>query len=151
MPPIKDLTVTKINLTMEENMDKAKYVRIYTDELGGSHFEDMETELVFMDFAPPAAPLAIAPFLSSAKIQWLGAPQGWAGDVPHPVPTRSVFVTTQGEYEVTASEGDVRRFPVGAAFLLEDTWGKGHRTTVTSDVDVVVMIVAVDEPETTGV
>ena len=132
-------------------MDKAKYVRIYTDESGDSHFEDMETELVFMDFAPPAAPLAIAPFLPSAKIQWLGAPLGWAGDVPHPVPARSVFVTTQGEYEVTASDGDVRGFPVGAVFLLEDTWGKGHRTTVASDIDCVIMNVAVDDSETTGV
>ena len=131
-------------------MDKAKYVRIYTDEAGESHFEDMETELVFTDFAPPAAPLAIAPFLPSAKIQWLGAPLGWAGDVPHPVPTKSVFVTTQGEYEVTASDGDVRRFPAGAVLLLEDTWGKGHGTRGTSDIDIVIMIVAVDELETTG-
>ncbi len=131
-------------------MDKAKYLRIYTDEAGESHFEDLETELIFTDFAPPAAPLPIAPFLPSAKIQWLGVPLGWAGDVPHPVPTKSVFVTTQGEYETTASDGDVRRFPAGAVLLLEDTWGKGHRTRNTSDIDFVIMIVAVDEPETTG-
>lgn len=132
-------------------MDRAKYVRIYTDEAGESHFEDLETELIFMEFAPPEAPLATAPFLPSAKIEWLGAPLGWEGDVPHPVSTKSVFFTTQGEYEVTASDGDVRRFPASAAFLLEDTWGKGHRTTVTSDTDVVIMVVAVDEPKTTGV
>ena len=131
-------------------MENAKYVRIYTDEAGESHFEDMETELVFMDFAPPTAPLGIAPFLPSAKIQWMGVPLGWAGDAPHPVPTRSVFVITQGEIETTASDGDVRRFPAGAVFLLEDTWGKGHRTAVTSDIDCVIMIVAVDELGTTG-
>ena len=95
-------------------MDRAKYVRIYTDEAGESHFEDLETELIFMEFAPPEAPLATAPFLPSAKIEWLGAPLGWEGDVPHPVPTKSVFFTTQGEYEVTASDGDVRRFPASA-------------------------------------
>ncbi len=77
-------------------MDRAKYVRIYTDEAGESHFEDLETELIFMEFAPPEAPLATAPFLPSAKIEWLGAPLGWEGDVPHPVPTKSVFFTTQG-------------------------------------------------------
>ena len=55
-------------------MDRAKYVRIYTDEAGESHFEDLETELIFMEFAPPEAPLATAPFLPSAKIEWLGAP-----------------------------------------------------------------------------
>ena len=110
----------------------------------------MEPELVFMDFAPPAAPLAGAPFVPSVKIQWLGAPLGSAGDVPHPVSVRSVFVTTQGEYEVTASDGDVRRFPAGAVLLLEDTWGKGHGTRGTSDIDFVIMIVAVDELGTTG-
>ena len=81
-------------------------------------------------------------------MQWLGAPVGWEGEVPHPVPKRSVFVTTQGEYEVTASDGDVRKFPAGAVLILEDTWGVGHRTSIISDVDVVVMIVALADPET---
>ena len=84
-------------------MENAKYVRIYTDKNGESHFEDVETELIFMDFAPPAAPLAVAPFVPAATIRWLGAPVGWEGDVPHPVPTKGVFVTTAGEYEITAS------------------------------------------------
>ena len=139
-----------MNFTVEVNMDKAKYIRIYTDEAGESHFEDLETELIFMDFAPPAAPLAVAPFLPSEKMQWLGAPRGWAGDAPHPVPTRFVSVVTQGEVEITTSDGDVKRFPVGAVILAEDTWGKGHRTVVTSDIDVVALVMPVAEPETTG-
>jgi hypothetical protein len=117
---------------------------------GDSHFEDMETELVFMEFAPPAAPLAIAPFLPAAKIQWLGAPIGWEGDEPHPVPARSVFVTTQGEYIVIANDGDVRNFPVGSVLLLEDTWGAGHQTSNIGDIDVVALIVSVPDPETSG-
>ena len=132
------------------NMENAKHVRIYADEAGESHFEDLETELTFMDFAPPAAPLTMAPFLAAAKTQWLGAPLGWAGDVPHPSPGRQIFCTTQGEYEVTASDGGVRRFPAGAVLLLEDTWGKGHRTTVTSEIDLVVLVVTLAESETVG-
>ena len=117
---------------------------------GDSHFEDMETELVFTEFAPPAAPLAIAPFLPAAKIQWLGAPIGWEGDEPHSVPARSVFVTTQGEYIVIASDGDVRNFPVGSVLLLEDTWGAGHQTSNIGDIDAVALIVSVPDPETSG-
>ncbi len=131
-------------------MENAKHVRIYADEAGDSHFEDLETGLTFMDFALPAAPLATAPFLSASKTQWLGAPLGWAGEVPHPSPGRLIFCTTQGEYEVTASDGDVRRFPAGAVFLLEDTWGKGHRTMVTSDIDAVILVVTLAESETAG-
>ena len=149
MPLIKGFTVTGLNFTMEVNMDKAKYVRIYTDEAGESHFEDLETELIFTDFAPPAPPMAVAPFLPSEKMQWLGAPRGWPGDVPHPVPTRGVFVVTQGEVEVTTSDGDVRRFTAGTVVLSEDTWGKGHRSVVTSDIDVVILVISVAESETT--
>jgi hypothetical protein len=117
---------------------------------GDSHFEDMETELVFMEFAPPAAPLAIARFLPAAKIQWLGAPIGWEGDESHPFSARSVFVTTQGEYIVIANDGDVRNFPVGSVLLLEDTWGAGHQTSNIGDIDAVALIVSVPDPETSG-
>ncbi len=129
-------------------MENAKYVRIYADESGESHFEDMETELTFGDFAPPAAPLARGPFLPAAQMQWLAAPTGWPSDVPHPPPNRLVFVVTQGELELTTSDGEARRFPIGAVVLLEDTSGKGHRSEVTSDVDVLALVITVAEAET---
>ena len=34
----------------------ATYVRVYSDEAGESHFEDVEIALEPQDFAPPAAP-----------------------------------------------------------------------------------------------
>jgi hypothetical protein len=33
-----------------------KYVRIYADLTGESHFKDVEVELAQVDFAPPAPP-----------------------------------------------------------------------------------------------
>ncbi len=129
-------------------MEKVKYVRIYADESGESHFEDMEIELTFVDFAPPAAPLARGPFLPAAQMQWLAAPTGWPSDVPHPPPNRPVFVVTQGELELTTSGGEARRFPTGAEVLLEDTSGKRHRSEVASDVDVLALVISVAESET---
>jgi len=41
-----------------------------------------------------------------------------------------VAIAEKGEYEVTASDDDVRRFPVGSALLLEGTWGKGHTDSI---------------------
>jgi hypothetical protein len=114
-------------------MRHAKYVRLYADERGESHFEDLEVELEPVDFAPPAAPLNIAQFLPTAQSLWVGAPAGWAGETPHPAPQRQIFCTLQGEYEVTASDGGIRRFPTGSVLLLEDTWGKGHSTRITSN------------------
>jgi hypothetical protein len=57
---------------------------------------------------------------------------GWHGDVPHPTPRRQVFCNLTGEYEVTTSDGETRRFPGGSLLLLEDTSGQGHSTRVVS-------------------
>ena len=38
-------------------MQEARYIRIYNDELGESHFADLVVVLPPVDFAPPAPPL----------------------------------------------------------------------------------------------
>ena len=122
-------------------MQHAKYVRLYTDEDGETHFEDLEATLAPVNFAPPAAPLNIAQFLPAVQCFWVGASVGWSGTQSHPSPQRQIFCTLEGEYQVTASDGGVRRFPRGSVLLLEDTWGKGHSTEITSPSDVLVFAV----------
>lgn len=119
-------------------MQYAQYIRLYSDENGESHFEDLEIELAPVDFAPPAAPLNIGQFLPTAQSLWVGAPAGWAGEKPHPSPRRQIFCTVQGKYEVSASDGTVRYFPAGSVLFLEDTWGKGHSTRIVSEEDVLI-------------
>jgi len=128
-------------------MQQAKYVRLYSDEAGESHFEDLEVPLVPLDFAPPAAPLNIAQFLPATQSLWVGAPLGWAGEEPHPSPLCQIFCFVQGNFEVTASDGDVRSFPVGSVLLLEDTTGKGHSTRVTSEEDGLIFAVVLADPD----
>ncbi len=128
-------------------MQQAKYVRIYSDENGESHFEDLKVPLPPVDFAPPAAPLNIAQFLPATQTVWVGAPVGWAGDAPHPRAGRQIFCTMQGEYEVTASDGTIRAFPVGSVILLEDTTGKRHSTRVTSQGDALIFAVVLADPD----
>ena len=128
-------------------MQQAKYLRLYSDEDGDSHFEDFEVPLVPVDFAPPAASLKIAQFLPATQTLWLGAQVGWAGEEPHPSPLRQIFCFVQGNFEVTASDGDVRAFPVGSVLLLEDTTGKGHSTRVTSQGDGLIFAVVLADPD----
>ena len=128
-------------------MQQGRYVRLFADERGESHFEDVEIALVPVDFAPPAAPLNIAQFLPTAQSRWVGAPVGWDGEKPHLSPHRQIFCLLQGEYEVTVSDGHVRRFAAGSVLLLEDTWGKGHSTRVTGQEDVLVFSVALATPQ----
>jgi hypothetical protein len=128
-------------------VQNALYTRLYTDERGESHFEDVELTLAAMDFAPPAAPLNIARFLPTAQSLWVGAPVGWGGEMPHPTPQRQIFCVLQGECQVMASDGGVRRFSAGSVLLLEDTWGKGHATRVTSGEDLLIFGVALADSE----
>ena len=113
-------------------MKHATYTRLFEDESGESYFEELEVALAPVDFAPPAPPLNIAPFVPTAESLWVGAPAGWAGDTPHPAPRRQVFCTVKGNYEVTASDGDTRRFPPGSVLMFEDTNGTGHSTRIIS-------------------
>lgn len=122
-------------------MQQADYVRIFNDDSGESHFEDLETSLAPVEFAPPAAPLNIAQFLPTKQSFWVGAPVGWGGNVPHATPQRQIFVVLQGEFEVTASDGAIRNFGPGAVLLLEDTSGKGHSTRVVGNDDGLVFAV----------
>jgi quercetin dioxygenase-like cupin family protein len=60
------------------------------------------------------------------------APAGWSTDW-HPSSARNLFIVLTGEWEVTASDGESRRFSVGDVLLVDDTSGKGHRSRVISD------------------
>jgi hypothetical protein len=128
-------------------MQRAPYVRLYTDEHGESHFEDLSITLDPANFAPPAAPLNVAQFLPVTHSFWVGAPVNWAGDAPHPAPRRQIFCIVQGEFVVTASDGEARRLPTGTVILLEDTWGKGHSTQVTSSEDALIFAVALPDSQ----
>jgi hypothetical protein len=109
-----------------------RYTRLFADAQGRSCLEDVEVALSPGLATPPAEPLHTAPFLASEGTFWIGAPAAWKGEEPHPAPRRMVSVTVRGEYEVTVSGGALRRFPAGSVLLIEDTWGEGHKTRITS-------------------
>ena|SRR5690349_6917252 len=102
-----------------------KYVRVYADHHGDSHFEDVEVAMPLADFAPPAPPVELSPFMHVDKVGFLGFPAGWDGPA-HPAPRRQFVFILTGELEGAVSDGEVRHFPPGSIVLLEDTWGKGH-------------------------
>jgi hypothetical protein len=105
---------------------RVKYSRLYAGPDGASCFEDQETELEIGFAVPPAEPIYAAKFTPAVDAFWVGSTPAWKGDVPHPAPRRMVFVTVQGEYQVTATNGETRKFPLGSVLLVEDTVGAGH-------------------------
>ena len=110
----------------------ARYTRLFTDSAGESHFDEIETELTLTDFAPSSPPLALSTPLDAAHAAFLGAPAGWEGDW-HVSAARNLFVVLSGEWEVEASDGQLRTFGPNSVLLVEDTTGKGHRSRVLTD------------------
>jgi hypothetical protein len=108
-----------------------KYTRLYNDAELESHFEDIEIDLALNDYAPPAPPLELSSFMPAHRVGFMNAPAGWSSDW-HPASRRSLFFVLSGEWEVTAGDGESRRFPMGSALLLEDTFGRGHSSRVLS-------------------
>ncbi len=106
-------------------MTFSSYVRLYTDENGESHFEDLAAELAVVDFAPPAPPLNLSHYIPVERFAFFGMPAGWHGEW-HPAPRRQYFIVLRGEVEAVASDGETRRFTPGSIVLVEDTTGRGH-------------------------
>jgi uncharacterized cupin superfamily protein len=52
-----------------------------------------------------------------------------------------LFFVLSGEWQVTASDGESRRFGVGSVLLVEDTTGKGHSSRVVSETDSLAALV----------
>jgi quercetin dioxygenase-like cupin family protein len=108
------------------------FVRIVATPEGGSRFADDAAPLSDGDFAPPAPPLGLGDVAGAATTRFIGAPAGW--DSPaHPAPARQWVVMVRGHVEATTTDGKARIFGPGAAVLLEDTTGTGHRTRVVGD------------------
>ena len=121
-------------------MNKVKYARVYTDSEGESHVEDLEVDLAEANYAPPAPAAWASAFFAATEYHYLSVPPGWYGDW-HPVPRRQLFFILKGQTETKMSDGTRRRSGPGSIGLHEDTWGKGHRSWVVGDEDVLAAVV----------
>jgi hypothetical protein len=109
-----------------------KYTRLFTTEDGESHFQDVEIQFVETDYESSAPPLGLSSLCDAAQFGFMNAAAGWESDW-HPSSGRNFFVVITGEWEVTASDGETRRFGRQSLLLVEDTTGKGHRSRVLED------------------
>lgn len=109
-----------------------RYTRLFADAAGESHFEDVEVEFADTDYTASAPPLGLSPMTEATRFGFMNAPTGWESDW-HPSSARNFFIVINGEWEVTASDGETRRFGPQSLLLVEDTIGKGHKSRVISD------------------
>lgn len=120
-----------------------RYHRLFSDDAGESHWEDVTVELQEQVFAPPAQEIEISEPMAATQTMFLRLRSGWNEPI-HPTPVRQKLICLAGCVLVTASDGDVREIAAGDVWVMEDRAGKGHHTKVTSDEDFEAVIVQFD-------
>lgn len=117
-----------------------RYHRLYADDAGESHWETVRVDLQERQFAPPAKAIEISDIEATAGLVFLRLRAGWDEPV-HPTPVAQKLICVAGSVRVTASDGEARAIGAGDIWHMEDTFGKGHHTVVTSDTDFQAVVV----------
>jgi hypothetical protein len=97
-----------------------KIHRLYADQKGESHFEDVEIKYVEATRAGrlsarmPATGIIFREVQPDYDLDW------------HPAPRRQYIINLDAGVQITASDGESRRIGAGEVLLVEDTFGKGH-------------------------
>lgn len=117
-----------------------KFLRLFSDEDGESHWQEVEVPLAERVFAPPAQDIELSEPEPVAQMVFLRLKSGWNEPI-HPTPVRQKLVCLAGTARVTASDGEVRDIGRGDVWHMEDLSGKGHHTQVTSAGDFEALVV----------
>jgi quercetin dioxygenase-like cupin family protein len=117
-----------------------RFPRTYADADGGSHFDEVDEALAPTAFVPTKPPLALSPPRAATAAVFCQLAPGWDGSW-HPSPHRQFAVTLSGEWAITVSDGECRRFGPGEFLLLDDLTGRGHSSAATGPDDSVLLLV----------
>ena len=127
--------------TMSGPTQTYRYVHLYSDANGVSHFRD---ETVKLEAVPGPngndGALSAYTLRGTQEAQFLALKHGAREDW-HNAPRRMFLIVLQGTAQVTASDGQVRRFGPGSMLLMDDPNGKGHITEVVGNVDHVTLTI----------
>ena len=97
-----------------------KIHRLYVDQKGESHFEDVDIQYVESSRAGrlsarlPATGIIFRQVQPTYDLDW------------HPAPRRQYIINLDAGVQITASDGEARVIGAGEVILVEDTTGKGH-------------------------
>ena len=97
-------------------------VRIYSDNQGESHFEDMEVPLKEGGIIG-----RLSEGIPAKEIIFREVEPNYDWDF-HTAPQRQYIILLDGEIEIETSLHRKRTFKGGDILLVEDTTGKGHKT-----------------------
>jgi hypothetical protein len=103
--------------------DKIKVLNLWADEQGISHFREIEFDIKEI---PQGG--GISEPIKTTNLWFRTTPALQDMDW-HPAPRRQLVITLSGGIaELTASDGQSRLVKPGDIVLVEDTFGKGHKS-----------------------
>ncbi len=105
------------------------YVRIWADEAGESHLDDVALAVTVHDAEVGVPVLVESAALAVDRLTFMEVRAGAQRPDWHTAPRRQLVVFLTGAVTVEVSDGTVRTLPPGSTLLAEDTWGRGHVTT----------------------
>ena len=117
-----------------------KFIKLFSDDNGESHWEDINVTMEERSFAPPAQDIEISEPEIVKQTMFLRLRSGWNEPI-HPTPVAQKLICLTGTVRVTASDGESRDIGPGDVWHMEDKNGKGHHTMVTSQEDFESMII----------
>lgn len=111
------------------------FPRIFSDSTGETHFGEFEVEANAGQLMAQVPSLLISNPVPSSAIYFLATKitNEFSDPVYHPSPERLLVIQLQGNAELMTSDGATKIFRPGDVVLMEDTTGKGHRTTISGD------------------
>lgn len=124
---------------------EATYVRVYADETGETHFEDVELRHERRESPTGTVDEVSAPIPVEGLVFRLVVTEASETE-PHNAPRRLFIVQVDGSVEVEVSDGETREFGPGSVLLVEDTTGKGHITRSLTPGPRATMIAALTDP-----
>nr|WP_067063507.1 hypothetical protein [Mucilaginibacter sp. L294] len=103
-------------------METFKVTRVYADSDGESRFDE-----VFYPLSDAGLIGRLSQNVDVKKLQFRKVPAGY-NDL-HNAPQRQYVVLLDSGVEIETSTGEKRSFQPGEILLMEDTTGKGHRSS----------------------
>jgi quercetin dioxygenase-like cupin family protein len=117
-----------------------KCTRIYTDEQGESHFDEVKIPTQKVQVHKDATPFDVSQNFPASRLRITHIPKGVHPVNWHNVPEPVLTVRLKGEVEYETSDGDRRTVKAGEFILIEDTTGKGHRSRHSNEEQTVLWI-----------
>ena len=120
--------------------DTVKVINVWADEQGESHFRDIEFDLKSI----PAGGTLSDP-LATGNLWFRTTPENQDFDF-HVAPRRQLVIGLGGGVaELTVSDGETRLVKPGEIVLVEDTFGKGHKSKAFDGLPRLCIFVALPE------